>query len=165
MKSVCKVLFATLALLCPLPFMKAGDIKSHLSVRPSVHQKNLNLAHIFWSINDRALISGMHYPCEKPFHLAPCYDLDLNFDLLQGQSCCRAGDHNSPNWLVLSKAWNMIHQFIQSCFFKKGQCFTCTCTLWSFQSSPPPPILRWPQVHHQNLAPPHHSHLVSHLTL
>ena len=26
----------------------------------------------------------------------------LTFELLQGQSCCRAGDHNSPNLLVIS---------------------------------------------------------------
>ena len=49
-------------------------------------------------INDRALIFGMHDPCDKPFHLAPCCDFDL--DLLQGQSCCRAGDHNYLNLLV-----------------------------------------------------------------
>ena len=51
------------------------------SVCPSVCQslchKNFNLAHIFWSINDRALIFGMHDPCDKPFLLIPCSDLDL----------------------------------------------------------------------------------------
>ena len=37
-----------------------GDIKT-----PSfVCHKNFNLAHIFWSINDRALIFGMHDPCD-----------------------------------------------------------------------------------------------------
>ena len=48
------------------------------SVRPSVRHKNYNLAHIFWSINDRALIFGMHDPCDRPFQLTPCRDLDLN---------------------------------------------------------------------------------------
>ena len=52
------------------------------SVSPSVCQsvchKNFNLAHIFWSINDRALIFGMHDPCDKPFLLIPCGDLDLD---------------------------------------------------------------------------------------
>ena len=52
------------------------------SVCPSVCQslchKNFNLAHIFWSINDRALIFGMHDPCDKPFLLIPCGDLDLD---------------------------------------------------------------------------------------
>ena len=63
---------------CPPPFAKAGDIKSHSSVRPSVRHKNFNLAHIFWSINDRALIFGMHDPCDRPFQLTPCRDLDLD---------------------------------------------------------------------------------------
>ena len=52
------------------------------SVCPSVCQslchKNFNLAHIFWSINDRALIFGMHDPCDKPFLLIPCSDPDLD---------------------------------------------------------------------------------------
>ena len=66
---------------CPPISRKCGDIKSHLSVRPSlcpsVRHKNFNLAHIFWSINDRALILGMHDHCDKPFLLVPCGDLDL----------------------------------------------------------------------------------------
>ena len=53
------------------------DIKTHSSVPLSVCHKNFNLAHIFWSINDRALIFGMHDPCVKPFQLTPCQDLDL----------------------------------------------------------------------------------------
>ena len=89
---------------CPTPFAKAGHIKTHSSVCPSlclsVRYKNFNLAHIFLSINDRALIFGMHDPCDKPFQLAPCSDLDLDTELRQGQSCCKAGDHNSPNLLV-----------------------------------------------------------------
>ena len=48
------------------------------SVRPSVCHKNFNLAHIFWSIKDRALIFGMHDPCDKPFQVTPCRDLDLD---------------------------------------------------------------------------------------
>ena len=70
------------------------------SVRPSVRHNKFNLAHIIWSFNDRALIFGMHDPCDKPFHLAPCRDLDP----LQGQNCCGAGDHNSPNLLVVYSA-------------------------------------------------------------
>ena len=42
----------------------------------------------------------MHDPCDKPFQLAPCNDHDLDIDLLQGQSCCQTGYHNSPNLLV-----------------------------------------------------------------
>ena len=48
-----------------------------LSVCLSVCHKNFNLAHIYWSINDRALIFGMHDPCDKSFTLVPCGDLDL----------------------------------------------------------------------------------------
>ena len=69
-----------------LPFAKAGDIKSHSSVRQSIRlsvcHKNFNLTHIFWGINhfnDRTLIFGMHDPCDKSFLLVhvPWSDLDL----------------------------------------------------------------------------------------
>ena len=36
----------------------------------------------------------------SPFKLRHVVALTLTFHLLQGQSCCRAGDHNSPNLLV-----------------------------------------------------------------
>ena len=42
--------------------MKPFDLQFFMSVRLSVRHKNFNLAHIFWSINDRALIFGMHDP-------------------------------------------------------------------------------------------------------
>ena len=58
-------------------FRKSEGIKTPLSVCPSVHHKNLNLVHIFWSVHDGAMIFGMHDPCDKPFQLAPCRDLDL----------------------------------------------------------------------------------------
>ena len=48
------------------------------SVCPSVCHKNFNLAHILWSINDRALIFGMHDHYDKPFLLVPCRALDLS---------------------------------------------------------------------------------------
>ena len=83
---------------CPPRFAKAGDIKTHSFVCPSVHlsicPKNSNLAYIFWSIKDWALIFGMHDPCDKPFQLTPCRDLDL------WPTCCWVGDHNSKNLLV-----------------------------------------------------------------
>ena len=64
---------------CPLPFAKAGTLKLiRPSVCPSVCHKNFNLAHIFWSINDRALIFGRHDPCDKSFLLVPCGYLDLD---------------------------------------------------------------------------------------
>ena len=94
---------------CTPPFAKAGDIKTHSSIHLSVplfvRHKNCNLAHMLWSINDRALIFDMHDPYDKPFHLAPCCDLDLHLDLLQDQNCCRAGDNNSPNLLVNVFTW------------------------------------------------------------
>ena len=37
-----------------------------------------------------------------PFNWHHVLTLTLTFDLLQGQICCRAGDHNSPNLLVSS---------------------------------------------------------------
>ena len=51
-----------------------GIISSvHMSICLFVHllvcHRNFNLAHICWSINDRALIFGMHDPCDKPFQL------------------------------------------------------------------------------------------------
>ena len=42
-----------------------------LSICPSLSHKNFNLPHIFWSINYRALIFGMHDSCDKPFLLVP----------------------------------------------------------------------------------------------
>ena len=75
-----------------------------LSVCLSVCHKNFNLAHIFWSINDKALIFGMIL-VTSPFHWYHAVTLTLTFDLLQGQICCRAGDHNSSNLLVCIDFW------------------------------------------------------------
>ena len=61
-------------LLSPALKRKRGTIKL---IRPSVCHKNFNLAHIFLSINGRALIFGMHDPCNKPLQSAPWRDLDL----------------------------------------------------------------------------------------
>ena len=66
--------------------------------RPSVCHKNFNLGHNFGTVTGRALIFGMCVPCDKTFPMVPCRDLDGD---LQGQICCRAGDHNSLNLLVL----------------------------------------------------------------
>ena len=82
-------------------FAKAGDIKTHSSVcpsvRPSVCHKNFNLTHIFWSINDRALIFGMHDPCVKPFQLTPCRDLDLWPSNLVRKICNWIGELSNSN--------------------------------------------------------------------
>ena len=45
-----------------------SDIFVSPSIRLSVCHKNFNLAHIFWGINDRTLIFGMHGPCDKPLY-------------------------------------------------------------------------------------------------
>ena len=76
------------------------------SVRPSVWHKNFNLANIFWSIDDRALIFGMHDNCDRPFLFVPCFDLDIDlwpiprYNLLPGEgpqffefACCKLQLH------------------------------------------------------------------------
>ena len=70
--------FCTKAACCPRLSRKLGTLKLiRPSIRLSVCHKNLNLSHIFWSINDRALIFGLHDPCDKSFLLVPCGDRDL----------------------------------------------------------------------------------------
>ena len=94
---------------CPPLSRKRGDIESHssvpLSVCLSVCHKNFNLGHNFCTITDRALILGMCVPCDKTFRWYHVVTLTVTFDLLQGQICCRAGDHNSLNLLVGSKSY------------------------------------------------------------
>ena len=75
-----------------MPFAKAEDIKSHWYV--CLSQKLIS------SINDRALIFGMHDPCDKSFLLLPCGDLDLDLLPTSMSNYCRAGDHNSLHLLV-----------------------------------------------------------------
>ena len=69
----------------PSLFVKAGDIKTRSSV---CHKKLLT-----WLISSE--VFGMHDPCDKPFILIPCDDLDLD-----GQIFSWTGDHNSSNLLV-----------------------------------------------------------------
>ena len=92
------------ALLLPPLSRKRVDIKSHssvcLSVRPSVCHKNFNLGHNFCTFTGRALILGMCVFVTRPFRWYHVVTLVVTFDLLQGQICCRAGDHNSLNLLV-----------------------------------------------------------------
>ena len=92
---------------CPLPFAKAGDIKTHSSVRLSVRlsvspsvTKTLT-----WLISSEVLmIEHWYLACmilvTSPFYWYHVVTLTLIFDLLQGQICCRVGDHNSSNLLV-----------------------------------------------------------------
>ena len=51
------------SVIVPRRSRKRGTLKHIcLSIRLSVHHKNFNLDHIFWSINDGAFIIGMHDP-------------------------------------------------------------------------------------------------------
>ena len=89
---------------CPPPFTKAGDIKTHrpsacLSVRLSVTKT------LTWLISSEVLmIEHWYLACmilvTSHFYWYHVVTLTSTFDLLQGQSCCRAGDHNSSNLLV-----------------------------------------------------------------
>ena len=93
------------------PFAKAGDIKSHspvcLSVRQSVCLSVTKT--LTWLISSEVLmIEHWYLACTilvtSPFYWYHEVTLTLTFDLLQGQICCRAGDHNSSNLLVPIKS-------------------------------------------------------------
>ena len=64
-------------------------------VHPSVNHKNLNLAHVFWGINGKALIFYMILVTSPSIGTMPWPWL------FQGQICCHAGDHNSPKYACL----------------------------------------------------------------
>ena len=69
-------------------------------IRPSVTKT------LTWLIYSEVLmIEHWYLACmirvTSPLYWYHAVILTLSFDLLQGQSCCRAGDHNSPNLLVL----------------------------------------------------------------
>ena len=84
--SACKSTIVQNAIL-PLHFCENPFVRPSIGlfVRPSVCRKNLNIAHIFWSIKDITLIFSMNDPWKKSFQLAPCRDLCFDLDLLQGQ--------------------------------------------------------------------------------
>ena len=87
---------------------KRGDIKSHssvsqsvrLSVSPSV-TKTLTLAITFALLQVELLYLACVFIVTLPFWWYHVVTLTVTFDLLQGQICCRAGDHNSLNLLVI----------------------------------------------------------------
>ena len=87
---------------CPPLSQKHGDIKSHSSVchsvRPSV-TKTLTLG--ICTSTYRALILACVFLVTRPFRRYHVVTLTVTFKLFQGQICCRAGDHNSLNLLVL----------------------------------------------------------------
>ena len=87
---------------------KRGDIKSHssvcLSVRPSVClsvTKTLTLAVTFALLQVEPWYLTWVFFVTRPFRWYHVVTLTVTFDLLQGQICCRAEDHNSLNLLVL----------------------------------------------------------------
>ena len=93
---------------CPPLSRKRGDIKSHSSVSQSVRQsvspsvtKFLTLAITFALLQ----VELWYLACVLlPFSWYHVVTLTVTFDLLQGQICCRAGDHNSLNLLVLTSS-------------------------------------------------------------
>ena len=95
---------------CPPLSRKRGDIKSHfvrlsvcLSVRLS--QKTLTLAITFALLQIELWYLACVFLVTRPFRWYHVVTLTVTFDLLQGQICCRAGDHNSLNLLV--KYWHI----------------------------------------------------------
>ena len=82
---------------CPSLSQKPGTLKLN---HPSVCYK------VTWLIFSEVLkIEHWYLACmilvTSPFNWH--HTVTLTFDLLQSQSCCRAGDHSSPNLLVMDK--------------------------------------------------------------
>ena len=70
--------------------------KSHSSVRLSV-TKTLTLAITFALLQIELCYLACVFFVTRPFRWYHVVTLTVAFDLLQGQICCRAGDHNSLN--------------------------------------------------------------------
>ena len=88
---------------CPPLSRKRGDIKSHLSVCPSVCPsvtKTLTLAITFALLQIELWYLVCVFLVTRPFRWYHIVTLTVTFDILQGQICCRAGNHNSLNLLV-----------------------------------------------------------------
>ena len=96
---------------CPPLSRKRGDIKSHSSVCPSVRPsvrpslclsvtKTLTLAITFALLKVELSYLACVFFVTRPFRWYHVVTLTVTFDLLQGQICCRAGDHHSLNLLV-----------------------------------------------------------------
>ena len=86
---------------CPPPFVKAGDFKTHSSVCLSLCLSVTKT--LTWLISSEVLMIEHWYLTCMILVIGPFnwhHAVTLTFDLLQGQICCRAGDHNSPNLLV-----------------------------------------------------------------
>ena len=112
---------------CPPLSRKRGDIKSHssvcLSVSPSVCPsvtKTLTLAITFALLQIELWYLACVLLVTRPFRWYHVVTLTVTFDLLQGQICCRAGDHNSLNLLVL---FNFHFCKWEECLYKRFKCF------------------------------------------
>ena len=83
---------------------KHGDIKSHSSFCPFVCLSvRLSQKLLTWLISSEVLVIEHWYLACMILVTSPFqwyHAVALTFDLLQGQICCRAGDHNSSNLLV-----------------------------------------------------------------
>ena len=116
---------------CPPLSQKRGDIKSHLSVclsfRPSLRPslclsvtKTLTLAITFALLQVELWYLACVFFATRPFRWYHIVTLTVTFDLLQGQICCRAGDHNSLNLLVL--LYILTRKKIYWQMWSEGQC-------------------------------------------
>ena len=72
-----------------------------LSVCPSV-TKTFTLAIILALLQIELLYLACVFFVTRPFRWYHVVTLTVTFHLLQGQICCRAGDHNSMNLLVIT---------------------------------------------------------------
>ena len=106
----------SLVCFCPPLSRKRGDIKSHLSVCPSVPlsvrlsvTKTLTLAITFALLQVEPWYLACVFFVTRPFRWYHVVTLTVTFDLLQGQICCPAGDHNSLNLLVFWTWWGWGH--------------------------------------------------------
>ena len=105
-----------------------------LSVCPSV-TKTLTLL-IFSEV---LMIEHRYLACmilvTSPFNWHHAMTLTLTFGLLQGQSCCRVGDHNSPNLLVyfvLQFCWCDLNIRQIDIVWDIHLLSTCMLTEWTF---------------------------------
>ena len=100
-------MFWSFSHIVPRALAKAGDIKTHSSVCPSLCL-SLCLSvtkTLTWLISSEVLmIEHWNLACmifvTSPFKWHHAMALTFTLDLFQGQICCRAGDHNSPNLLL-----------------------------------------------------------------
>ena len=89
---------------CPPLSRKRGDIKSHLSVRPSLClsvTKTLTLAMTFALLKVELWYLACVFFVTRPFRWYHVVTLTVTFDLLQGQICWRAGGPQFSEFLIV----------------------------------------------------------------